>query len=118
MEKCPAKNKKCNICKKEGHIAKVCKSDQKKTQIRRVEQEDSSDSEESDSEISESEGERSSPSENNTSLGSFEEKNDQQARKTQCERVKKSSRISRLRERGLTESKELIGNRKATTRLS
>ncbi len=106
MEKCPAKNKKCNICKKEGYVAKVCKSDQKKTQT--TQEEDSSDSQESDSEQSESEDETSSIPENSTSSDSFEEKNEKHRKRTQSENVKRKTRISRLRERGLTESRELI----------
>ncbi len=98
MEKCPAKTKKCNICKKEGHIAKVCKSDQKKAQIRRVEEEDSSDSEESDSNQSESEKETSSAPENNTSSDSFEERNEKHRKRAQrCEKENQNIEIERAR---------------------
>ncbi len=85
------------------------KSDQKKTQIRRVEEEDSSDSEESDSETSESGEETPSSSEKDTSLDSFEERSERKAKKKQSEKSERRSRIARLKERGLTESKELIG---------
>ena len=62
MEKCSAKTKTCNICKKEGHLAKVCKSSKaqrkgyRKTHIRRVEEDKSEDSEtEEDSDDSKTE---------------------------------------------------------------
>ncbi len=73
MEKCPAKAKRGNICKKEGHIAKMCKSDQKKTHIRRVEEDESSDSEEMETEQSDSDSESQTSSEVNTSVDSFDD---------------------------------------------
>ena len=109
MEKCPAKSKKCNNCKKEGHLAKMCKSEHKKSHIRRVEEEESSDSEESETVSQDSEEETSTPSGVNTSSDSFDERSIRQTKKTNAEREKRKSRISRLKEKVRTENRELIG---------
>ncbi len=87
----------------------MSKSEQKKTQIWGVEEEDSSDSEESEQESSDPKEEKPSQSENNTSTDSFEERYEKQTKRGKSENVKRKFRISRLTEKGLTEYRELIG---------
>ncbi len=100
---------KRNICKKEGHIAKMCKSDQKKTHIRRFEEDESSDSEELETEQSDSDSESQTSSEVNTSVDSFDDNQTTYQKAKRTEKVKKKSQISRVKQQCLTESKQLIG---------
>ncbi len=87
----------------------MCKSDQKRTQIRRVEEEESSYSEGDEAELSESEEKSTRSSETNTSSDSFDDSRHQKQRKQPREKVKRKARVARLHEKSRTENRELIG---------
>ncbi len=119
MEKRPAKNKVWNICKKEGNIAKVCKSAKakekmsKKSHIRTIEEEASEDSEEeTDTGSSNSEGSSDETESDENSDETFSANEQIIDRKTKNKRLVKNKRakiakISEKPKRAM--SKQLIG---------
>ncbi len=101
MEKCSAKTKTCNICKKEGHLAKACKSPKaqqkgyRKTHIRTVEEDKSGDSEdEEDSDESMTENSVDCEEEDESSESESSEE-DVKPKKKNIKTKRKSARTAR-----------------------
>ncbi len=100
MEKRTAKTKTCNICEKEGHLAKVCKpaksngKEAQRPKIRKIEEEKEENSEDDDSEETMKE---SSESEDTPEEDSYSESSEEEVQHKEEKRHVKNKSIRKIR---------------------